>query len=143
MQVLGRITYVLPERSGQNKRTGLGWISRGYVITTFGQYPKDLAFDVFGQDRIENLNIQLGEVLEVTVDVSSRQGNNGGWFTSASGYKVERDPQRWSDKEAAAIVLSMQPQLAEETASESTDTTKADQVKEELDKATQEGDLPF
>lgn len=61
MELQGKIIVVLPERSGTSQR-GNQWRSISYVLETQDQYPKKLAFDVTN-DKIDQLNIQLGEIL--------------------------------------------------------------------------------
>ena len=52
MEIQGKVIAVLPERSGVSARGE--WKSQTYVIETQEQYPKKMAFDVFGADRIAN-----------------------------------------------------------------------------------------
>ncbi len=52
MEIQGKVIAVLPERSGISQRGE--WRSQTYVIETQEQYPKKMAFDVFGGDRIVN-----------------------------------------------------------------------------------------
>ena len=44
---------------------------------------------VFGADKIEQFNIQMGEELTVSFDVDARQWNDR-WFNSIRAWKVER-----------------------------------------------------
>ena len=64
MEIQGKVIAVLPERSGVSARGE--WKSQTYVIETQEQYPKKMAFDVFGADRIANFGIQFGEVINVS-----------------------------------------------------------------------------
>ena len=48
-----------------------------------------MCFDVFGADKIEQFNIQMGEELTVSFDVDARQWNDR-WFNSIRAWKVER-----------------------------------------------------
>lgn len=78
---------MLPERSGTSAR-GTQWRSITYVLETQEQYPKKLAFDVVN-DRIEALNIQVGEVLTVQFDINARE-YNGKYFNSVNAWNVVR-----------------------------------------------------
>ena len=60
-----------------------------YVIENHDQYPRKMCFDVFGADKIEQFNIQMGEELTVSFDVDARQWNDR-WFNSIRAWKVER-----------------------------------------------------
>lgn len=83
LKIKGRIITALPEVSGVAKN-GNPWRKREYVLETEGQYPKKVAFSVMG-DKIENLNLAVGQSVEVNVDIESRE-YNGRWYTSVSAY---------------------------------------------------------
>lgn len=87
MELFGKIITALPERSGTSAR-GTQWRSITYVLETQEQYPKKLAFDVVN-DRIEALNIQVGEVLTVQFDINARE-YNGKYFNSVNAWNVVR-----------------------------------------------------
>ena len=87
MEIQGKIIAVLPERSGVSQR-GNQWRSISYVLETQEQYPKKLAFDVTN-DKIDQLNIQFGEILTVQFDINARE-YNGRWFNSVNAWNVIR-----------------------------------------------------
>lgn len=87
MEIQGKIIAVLPTRSGTSAR-GTQWSSQTSVIETQEQYPKKLAFDVTN-DKIDQLNIQLGEILTVQFDINARE-YNGRWFNSVNAWNVIR-----------------------------------------------------
>lgn len=91
MELQGKIIVVLPERSGISQR-GNQWRSISYVLETQEQYPKKLAFDVTN-DKIDQLNIQLGEILTVQFDINARE-YNGRWFNSVNAWNVIRQTQQ-------------------------------------------------
>lgn len=53
------------------------------------QYPRKMCFEVFGTDKIEQFNIQMGEELTVSFDIDARQWQDR-WFNSIRAWKVER-----------------------------------------------------
>ena len=71
MEIQGKVIAVLPERSGVSARGE--WKSQTYVIETQEQYPKKMAFDVFGADRLAQFNIQSGEVINVSFDIDAHE----------------------------------------------------------------------
>ena len=91
MEIQGKIIVVLPERSGVSQR-GNQWRSISYVLETQEQYPKKLTFDVTN-DKIDQLNIQLGEILTVQFDINARE-YNGRWFNSVNAWNVIRQTQQ-------------------------------------------------
>ena len=63
-----------------------------YVIEVPGQYPRHCAFTVFGEDRIKQLNIQMGEDLTIQFDIDARD-YNGRWYNDFRAYNVIRGQQ--------------------------------------------------
>ena len=59
MDLTGKIIAVLEPRGGVSNRTGNNWKSQDFVIEVPGQYPKKCVFTVFGEDRINQFNIQM------------------------------------------------------------------------------------
>lgn len=88
MEFTGKIIAILPARSGVSK-TGNEWKVQEYVIEDHGQYPRKMCFDIFGADKIEQFNIQMGEELTVSFDIDARQWQDR-WFNSIRAWKVER-----------------------------------------------------
>lgn len=91
MELQGKIIVVLPERSGTSQR-GNQWRSITYVLETQEQYPKKLAFDVTN-DKIDLLNIQVGEFLTVQFDINARE-YQGRYFNSVQAWNVIRQTQQ-------------------------------------------------
>ena len=88
MELSGKIIAVLPAREGVS-RTGNPWKTQEYVLETHDQYPRKMCFDVFGEDKINQFNIQVGEELTVSFDIDAREWQ-GRWFNSIRAWKVER-----------------------------------------------------
>ena len=88
MEFTGKIIAILQPRGGVSK-SGNEWKAQEYVIEDHGQYPRKMCFDVFGADKIEQFNIQMGEELTVSFDVDARQWQDR-WFNSIRAWKVER-----------------------------------------------------
>ena len=93
--VTGQIVQALPVQQGVSQRTGQPWMSQEYVLCHEpGQYPKSVCFRVFGQDKIQQMNIQMGEQLSVHLNISCQQSQRGGYFNSIDCWKVERAGQQ-------------------------------------------------
>lgn len=92
--ISGQITAILPVQQGVSQRTGQPWMSQEFVLCHEpGQYPKSVCFRVFGQDKIQQMNIQIGEQLSVHLNIDCRQGQKG-YFNSIDCWKVERSGQQ-------------------------------------------------
>ena len=88
MELQGKVIAVLEPRGGIS-RNGNEWKVQEYVIETHDQYPRKMCFDVFGADKIQQFNIQIGEELNVSFDIDAREWQ-GRWFNSIRAWKVER-----------------------------------------------------
>lgn len=90
MELQGRVIAVLPERSGTSARGE--WKSQSFVIETHEQYPRKMAFDVFGADRLAQFNIKSGEEITVSFDIDAHE-YNGRWFNNIRAWNVQHiDP---------------------------------------------------
>lgn len=89
MDLTGKVIAVLPASSGVSQRTGNPWMSQDYVIEVPGQYPKKCLFRVFGEDRIKQFNIQMGEDITVSFDIDAHEFN-GRWFNDIRAFNVQR-----------------------------------------------------
>jgi len=89
MELTGKIIAVMEPRSGVSARTGNSWMTQEYVIEVPGQYPKRCLFNLFGEDRIKQFNIQMGEEITISFDIDARE-YNGRWFNDIRAYNVTR-----------------------------------------------------
>ena len=106
MEITGKIIQVLEPRGGVSQRTGNSWKTQEFVIETHEQYPRKCVFNVFGEDRLREFNIQVGEELTVSFDIDAREFN-GRWYNDIRAWRVVRvDP----NAVAAAPAAVPQPQ---------------------------------
>ena len=92
MEIIGKAIAALPVKSGVSQRTGEQWQSREYVIETQEQYPKKICFEVFGTDKLKELNIRNNDLIKVHFDITARE-YNGKWYNSIRAWKVEHANQ--------------------------------------------------
>jgi len=104
MEIQGKIISALPERSGTSQRTGNAWKVQEFVVETHDQYPKKMAFEVFGEDRLQRFNIQVGQEVNIAFDIDAHE-YNGRWFNSIRAYDV-----RLVDGQAQAAVQTVAPE---------------------------------
>lgn len=110
MKLAGKVIAVLEPRGGVSKN-GNEWKVQEYVIETHDQYPRRMCFDVFGADKIQQFNIQVGEELNVFFDIDAREWQ-GRWFNSIRAWKVERvnaDAQQMPPMDAPFPPLNAAP----------------------------------
>lgn len=92
MEISGKVIAALEPRGGVSQRTGNTWKSQEFVIETHEQYPKRCVFRVFGEDRLRDFNIQVGEELTVSFDIDAHE-YQGRWFNDVSAWRVQRGVQ--------------------------------------------------
>ena len=95
VEIIGKIIEILPEKSGQS--TNGEWRKQEYILETETSYPKKICFVVWG-DKIEQFNLKKGELVEVSVDLESRE-YNGRWYTDVKAWKVSKDQVSVSNEE--------------------------------------------
>ena len=101
MELSGKIIAVLPPRSGVSQRSGNNWMTQEYVIEVpGGMYPRKMVFNLFGEDRIKQFNIQPGEELTVSFDIDARE-YNGRWYNDIRAFNITRN--------AAAVPAAQTP----------------------------------
>ena len=89
MELTGKIIAEFNERGGVSSRTGNEWKAKSYVIETQGEYPRKCVFDVFGVDRLQAFNLQIGEVVTVSFDIDAHE-YNGRWFNDIRAFRIDR-----------------------------------------------------
>ena len=89
MEITGKIIAVLPPKQGVSQSTGNAWMCQDYVLETQEMYPKKVCFNVFGADKIQEMNIQLGETLTVSLEINASE-YQGKWYNQVRGWKVVR-----------------------------------------------------
>ena len=104
MQFKGKIIEALPVVTGQGARGQ--WVKQGFVLEYKpGQYPKTIAFDVFGDERLQKFRISVGEELICDIDFKAVKGRNGGTFNSVDCWnatRVNQVQQQAQPQQAAA-----------------------------------------
>lgn len=97
MEIQGKIIAALEPRTGVAKTTGNPWKVQEFVLETHDQYPRKCVFEVFGEEKLQQMNIQVGEELTVSFDIDARSwtGQDGRerWTNQIRAWRVVRfDP---------------------------------------------------
>lgn len=93
MEFHGKIIQILEPRRGVSPTTGNPWVSQDFVVEKDGRYPVRICFNVFGEQRINEFNLQVGEFVTVGFDISARASGHS-WFNDVSAYRVTRGAQK-------------------------------------------------
>lgn len=134
MEITGKIIVACEPRGGVSQRTGNNWKMQEFVIETHEQYPKKCMFSVFGEDRLRDFNIQVGDELTVSFDIDARE-YNGRWYNDLRAWRVVRvDPNAMAAAATATPAVATPATVPAPTAAASTAPAAP---------ASTEDDLPF
>ena len=87
MEITGRLIKILPEQRGESARGA--WVRGGFVIETDDTYPKQVAFNMFGEDRLATLQtLSMNGMVQVTFSPESREYNER-WYTDLRCIRVQ------------------------------------------------------
>lgn len=114
MEFTGKIIAALNPRNGVSKTSGKPWAAQEFVIESHEQYPKRICFDVFGEDKLSQFNLQVGEEVTISFDINASQYQER-WFNSirawnvmrtngqANGQTTTQQPQQYAQQPTAAV----------------------------------------
>lgn len=86
MDFQARCIQFLGETTGTSK-VGNPWRKKEWVVETFGNYPKKVKVQCFGE-RSASMNMEPGRDYTISVDLESREFN-GRWYTDVNVYRVD------------------------------------------------------
>ena len=109
MDLQGKIISALPARSGVSARGE--WKAQDFVVETHDNFPKKMVFSVFGDDRLQRFNIQVGDEVMVSFDIDAHE-YNGRWFNSIRAFDVRKVDPASVGATGAAPVQAAQPAAA-------------------------------
>lgn len=86
MDITGKLIKILPEVRGESQRGP--WVKGGFVIETEDTYPRQVAFTLFGEDRLAMVNaLVMNTPVVVTFSPESREYNER-WYTDLRCIRV-------------------------------------------------------
>ena len=87
MEISGKLIKILQEVRGESQRGP--WVRGGFVIETDGEYPRQVAFTTFGEDRLAMVaGIPLNSPVIVTFMPESREWQDK-WFTDLRCSRIQ------------------------------------------------------
>lgn len=91
VQFTGKIIAAEALQQGTTQQ-GQPWASQNYIIEELNQqYPGRAVFQVYGSEKIQQFQIQVGEVLTAHIGLRARQSSKDGrWFNQLDCWKVDR-----------------------------------------------------
>ncbi len=93
LEVNGKIVKVLDVESGVSK-AGKEWKKQNFVIDTGDQYNPEIAFSIFGEEKVENFAKfnKVGDEVKVCFNASSRE-HNGRYYHNLDAWRIESNNQ--------------------------------------------------
>ena len=148
MQFKGIIKEALPVVTGQGARGT--WVKQGFVLEyDSGQYPKSIAFDVFGDEKLQKFRISVGDELICDIDFKAVKGRNGSTFNSVDCWNVTRAnkvQQQAQPQGCQTYYPNQQPQQAPQQTAYAPQQTPQQQPQAPMQQPTaaaDAGQLPF
>lgn len=97
-------------------QNGTQWSSCEYVIEELNQqYPARAVIQVYGSDKLQQFNIQVGEIITAHIGLKAHQSRDGRWFNQLDCWKVQRptaQPQQMQQQGAQQGFQQNPPQPA-------------------------------
>ena len=144
MEIVGKITQVLPMQTGTSQRTGNPWAIQSFILETQDQFPRKVCIEMFGEERIKTNPIAENEIVTVSFDLESREFN-GRWYTSVRAWRVQQGAV--AAPAAAPVAAAAQPAAQAQTqaaAAPASQPAAAPTTAATFDGAADDGsDLPF
>lgn len=84
MKIRLQITKVEDIQEGTSQSSGNKWRKRNVLGNTVGSYPKMVCVEVWN-DRCENQLLAVGNILDISFDIESREFN-GRYYTTVKAY---------------------------------------------------------
>ena len=142
LTVEGKLTAVLPKQEGEGRNGH--WQRQSFVIEMQrGSFPTSVCFDVWG-DQVNTLaSLQIGDLLTISFDPSSREFN-GRWYTSLRAWRITLAGGTAVDRPSTMGVVDQQPPQQVADAVPHVDTSSAPSYQDENAKLRGgDEDLPF
>ena len=134
LSITGKVVQILPIQQGTSQRTGNPWQLKTFILETQEQYPRKIAVEMFGEDKIKANPCEVDDIVTVSFDIESREFN-GRWYTSVRAWKVQAGA---AQPAPAAPAAPAQPDAAQPVAQPA--PANADPFSSSADEST---DLPF
>jgi len=87
MEIIGKFVKKLPEQNGESQRGP--WVRGGFVIETEEQFPKQVCFSLWGEDKVAVVRtMNAGTQIKVYFSPESREFNDR-WYTDLRCFRID------------------------------------------------------
>lgn len=89
LTMTGKILKILEVEKGTSK-AGKDWQKINFVLSTGNEYNPEVAFQIFGEEKVANFikYNKVGQVVDVSFNISSRE-YNGNYFHNLDAWKIK------------------------------------------------------
>lgn len=141
----GKIIAAGQVQSGTSQN-GTQWSSCEYVIEELNkQYPARAVIQVYGSDKLQQFNIQVGEIITAHIGLKAHQSKDGRWFNQLDCWKVQRptaQPQQMQQGQVYASQVGQNYQQGAQQGFQQNPPQPAP-IQQQAQYGGQQGNLPF
>lgn len=127
-------------------QNGTQWSSCEYVIEELNQqYPARAVIQVYGSDKLQQFNIQVGEIITAHIGLKAHQSKDGRWFNQLDCWKVQRptaQPQQMQQGQVYASQVGQNYQQGAQQGFQQNPPQPA-HIQQQAQYGGQQGNLPF
>lgn len=113
MELQGEIIKILPLMEGVSKQ-GNAWKVQPFVVETQDSFQKKVYFEIYGEDKINQNPIEMGDIVNVLFDIESREFG-GRWYTVCRAWKVKDINETQQPESKTNVVRPDAPQQPADT----------------------------
>lgn len=100
-------TVIATETQKGTSKSGREWVKKVFTIEFMeGTSQKHLAFELFGEDRVNNNPFKKGQAVTVHFDINSTEWN-GRWYTACTAWKVEKFDGKMTKPEPEPVKVDL------------------------------------
>lgn len=121
MEIEGKIIAVMAAKGGISKN-GNSWKTQEFVVEEVkDQYPQSVNLEIFGEDKINEFNPKVGDMVNVQFNVTSRQFG-ARYYNTCRAWKLTKQGSQGGGYQAPASA----PSSASPTPSKAPEQSKQD-----------------
>lgn len=137
LEIVGSLIKKRPVQSGTSARGE--WQKQEFIIKTQDNFPKEVCFNVWGADKVAELDsYKEGELLKIFFNVESREFNQR-WYTDLRAWRIERTNNDGEVSNPSASTQSFSQPKTEGTTPQAPSATSPGDLPPNIG----EDDLPF
>tara|TARA_R110001583_G_scaffold114132_3_gene264597 strand:- start:3180 stop:3542 length:363 start_codon:yes stop_codon:yes gene_type:complete len=108
LSIIGSIKKILPIEKGTAKASGKEWQKQSFIVANNEGYEgkeKIYCFEVFGQEKVENLTKyqKEGDNVKVSFNITTNEWKDK-YFTSLSAWRIEKNANEGTPSKPQPVV---------------------------------------